>query len=211
MKHHLALLIMMVALAGLAGCRKESEAEGTFPAPASEMTPADTAVTIVPADTITETAPPPTTAPTTETPTQTTERTTQTAKPPAQKIMQPSPEPAPTTPEAPAVVQTPPSTAPPPDPREAPKPGAGSASEGASIFAAKCKACHGASGAGDTAIGKKQGIRDFGSAAVQQQSDADFAKIIAEGKGTMSQASHKRANLTPEQIRDVTAYIRSLD
>jgi len=38
---------------------------------------------------------------------------------------------------------------------------------GADTYKAKCAACHGATGAGDTAMGKNLKLRDLGSADVQ--------------------------------------------
>jgi mono/diheme cytochrome c family protein len=70
--------------------------------------------------------------------------------------------------------------------------------------------CHGASGAGDTAMGRKNNIRDFHSAAVQSQSDADLVKTIREGKGPVSASAHKSKALTADQAKAVVAWIRSL-
>jgi len=79
--------------------------------------------------------------------------------------------------------------------------------DGASDFKAKCAACHGASGAGDTAMGKNMKIRDLGSADVQSQSDAQLTDIIAKGKGHMPAYDGK---LSKDQINDLVKYIRSL-
>jgi len=79
--------------------------------------------------------------------------------------------------------------------------------DGAADYKAKCAACHGASGAGDTAMGKNLKIRDLGSADVQAQSDAQLNDIITKGKGKMPAYDGK---LSKDQISDLVKYIRSL-
>ena len=74
-------------------------------------------------------------------------------------------------------------------------------------FKAKCAACHGAGGAGDTAMGKNMKIRDLGSADVQGQSDAQLTDIITKGKGHMPAYDGK---LSKDQINDLVKYIRTL-
>lgn len=81
---------------------------------------------------------------------------------------------------------------------------------GKSVFTAKCASCHGANGGADTAMGKSQGIQPLASVAVQQLSDAELARIITEGKSPKSAAPHKSRNLTPDQVRNVIAWIRTL-
>jgi cytochrome c6 len=78
---------------------------------------------------------------------------------------------------------------------------------GASTYKAKCAACHGATGDGDTAVGKANKIRDLGSADVQQQSDADLTAVITSGKGKMPAYGK---SLKPEQVKDLVTYVRSL-
>ena len=81
------------------------------------------------------------------------------------------------------------------------------AQDAAGLYKAKCSACHGADGKGDTAMGKKMGLRDFAAAEVQKMSDDDLAAIIGDGKEKMP--SYKKS-LKPEQIKDLVGYIRSL-
>lgn len=81
------------------------------------------------------------------------------------------------------------------------------AQDAASLFKTKCSACHGADGKGDTPVGKKFGVRDFTSPEVQKMSDDELTTIIADGKGKMP--GYKKS-LKPEQIKDLTAYIREL-
>ena len=78
---------------------------------------------------------------------------------------------------------------------------------GAALYKTKCAACHGADGKGETSIGKANKLRDFGSADVQQQSDADLTGIITNGKGKMPAYGK---SLKPEQVKDLVSYIRSL-
>jgi len=78
---------------------------------------------------------------------------------------------------------------------------------GAALYSKKCAVCHGADGAGATAVGKADKIRDLGSADVQQQSDADLTTIINAGKDKMPAYGK---SLKPDQVKDLVAYIRTL-
>jgi cytochrome c6 len=78
---------------------------------------------------------------------------------------------------------------------------------GEALYKAKCAACHGADGKGETTVGKANKIRDLGSADVQKQSDDELAGIIGNGKAKMPAYGK---SLKPEQIKDLVAYIRSL-
>jgi cytochrome c6 len=81
------------------------------------------------------------------------------------------------------------------------------ADEGAATFKAKCAMCHGATGAGDTVMGKNLKLKDLGSAEVQKQSDAELTTVIAKGKGKMPPSEGK---LSKDQINDVVKFIRTL-
>ena len=70
------------------------------------------------------------------------------------------------------------------------------------LYKAKCAACHGADGKGETAVGKANKLRDLGSPDVQKQSDTDVTGVITNGKNKMP-AYGKR--LKPEQIKDLVA------
>jgi cytochrome c6 len=78
---------------------------------------------------------------------------------------------------------------------------------GEALYKAKCVACHGADGKGETAVGKTNKIRDLGSSDVQAQSDDVIAGIIGSGKGKMPAYGK---SLKPDQIKELVAYIRSL-
>ena len=80
-------------------------------------------------------------------------------------------------------------------------------SDAEKTYKAKCAACHGPDGAGDTVIGKKLGARDFHSPEVQKETDAELADIIAKGKNKMP-AYEK--TLKPEDIKGLATYVRSL-
>ncbi len=79
--------------------------------------------------------------------------------------------------------------------------------DGESLFKAKCAACHGADGKGDTSMGKSMKLRDLGSDDVQKQTDAELTEITANGKGKMPAYKGK---LTDDQIKQLVGYIRSL-
>ena len=79
--------------------------------------------------------------------------------------------------------------------------------DGGADFKAKCAACHGATGAGDTTMGKNLKLRDLGSADVQKQSDDELTGIITKGKGKMPAYDGK---LSGDQIKDVVKFIRTL-
>jgi cytochrome c6 len=73
---------------------------------------------------------------------------------------------------------------------------------GEATYKAKCAGCHGADGKGKPAM--KTG--DLASADVQKKSDADLSGVITNGKPPMP--AYK--TMTPEQVKDLVAYIRSL-
>jgi mono/diheme cytochrome c family protein len=75
------------------------------------------------------------------------------------------------------------------------------------LFASKCAMCHGPDGSAQTTMAKNLKIRDFHSADVQKQSDADLKTVIAKGKGKMPAFEGK---LTGEQIDQLVGYLREL-
>ena len=70
-------------------------------------------------------------------------------------------------------------------------------------YKAKCAMCHGANGEGKAAMK----TRDFSSADVQKQSDAELTDIITKGKGKMPSYDGK---LSKDQVADLVKWIRSL-
>ena len=70
-------------------------------------------------------------------------------------------------------------------------------------FKSKCAMCHGADGKGKASMANS----DLTAADVQKKSDADLSGTIASGKPPKMPAFKA---LTPDQVKDVVAYIRSL-
>jgi cytochrome c6 len=89
----------------------------------------------------------------------------------------------------------------------APSAFAGGGPDGAAIYKSKCAMCHGADGAGQTPMGKNMKLRDLRSADVQNQTDAELVKWIADGKGKMPAYKGK---LTPADIDALVGFIRTL-
>jgi cytochrome c6 len=81
-----------------------------------------------------------------------------------------------------------------------------SQSGGEALYKTKCAACHGPDGKGETAIGKANKLRDFGSPDVQKQSDEELSGIVTAGKGKMPAYGK---SLKAEQIKDLVAFIRT--
>ncbi len=72
-------------------------------------------------------------------------------------------------------------------------------------FKAKCAACHGPDGKGETATGKMMKVKDFSSEEVQKMTDADLTAAITTGKGKMPPYK----TLSADQVKDLVAYIRA--
>jgi len=73
-------------------------------------------------------------------------------------------------------------------------------------YKAKCAMCHGPDGKGETPAGKAMKVKDFGSTEVQKLTDTEFADAITKGKEKMPAVK----GLTPDQVKDLVAYVRSL-
>ncbi len=82
-----------------------------------------------------------------------------------------------------------------------------SAQSAADLFKTKCAACHGADGKGDTAVGKKMGVKSFSDPAVAKNSDQTWFDITKKGQGKMPAYDGK---LTDDQIKELVKYMRSL-
>jgi mono/diheme cytochrome c family protein len=83
--------------------------------------------------------------------------------------------------------------------------GAALAEDGAALFKAKCAACHGADGKGETPMAKALKVKGLVGTKL---SAAEVEKIVAEGKPGTKMAPVK--GLSPEQLKAVSAYARSL-
>ena len=81
------------------------------------------------------------------------------------------------------------------------------APDGAATFKAKCAACHGVDGSGNTAAGKSMKVRDLRSAEVQSQSDDQLFSIIVKGKGKMP---GYEKTLGADTCKALVAYTRKL-
>ena len=78
---------------------------------------------------------------------------------------------------------------------------------GADTFKAKCAMCHGADGLAATPAGKAMQVPPFNSPALVKATTADLIAATTNGKGKMPAYTGK---LTEAQIKDVVAYIRTL-
>jgi cytochrome c6 len=81
------------------------------------------------------------------------------------------------------------------------------ADSGADVYKMRCSSCHGPNGAGQTMLGKNLKLKSLAAPEVQNQSDAQLAAIISQGKNRMPSYSRK---LSKEQIAAVVKYIRLL-
>jgi len=85
-------------------------------------------------------------------------------------------------------------------------PAASFADDGATLYKSKCAMCHGPDGKGETAMGKKLGLKDLASAEVQKATDAEINDTISKGKSKMPASK----SLTPDQVKDLVGFVRSL-
>lgn len=80
------------------------------------------------------------------------------------------------------------------------------AADGAATYKAKCAACHGADGKGQSPMGKKLALRDLGSPEVQKQTDQQLHDWTALGKGKMPAYKDK---LSDEEIKALVTHMRA--
>jgi mono/diheme cytochrome c family protein len=78
---------------------------------------------------------------------------------------------------------------------------------GASLFKAKCQACHGPAGMADSGIGKMMKVKPVTDASVKSMSEAQMIETVRNGAGKMQPY---KDSLSDAQIRDVVAYFRTL-
>jgi mono/diheme cytochrome c family protein len=80
---------------------------------------------------------------------------------------------------------------------------AASATDGAAVFAAKCKNCHGADGSGNPAIAKMMNVtmKPLGA-----QADADIKTAVTAGTGKMKPI----AGVAAADLDNVVAYVHTL-
>ena len=82
--------------------------------------------------------------------------------------------------------------------------------KGKRIYTELCQQCHGIDGRGSGAIQLNPPPADLTSSDVQGKLDAGLFKSIHEGRKNTAMGTWKYA-LSDEEIRDVIAYIRTLD
>jgi cytochrome c6 len=75
-----------------------------------------------------------------------------------------------------------------------------------STYKTNCVSCHGPDGRGSV-VGKSLHAADFHSAQVQQQSDAQLAEVVGQGRGNMPAFGTR---LSKDQIDALVKYIRTL-
>lgn len=80
--------------------------------------------------------------------------------------------------------------------------GSALAADGKALFTSKCTVCHGADGKGQSAMGKKLGVKDL---TVTKLSEADVEATITKGKGKMTPFAGK---LTAEEIKAVAGFVK---
>jgi cytochrome c6 len=81
------------------------------------------------------------------------------------------------------------------------------AQTGADTYKSKCAMCHGPDGLGNTPAGKSTKVVPFNDPKIVAASDDDLIAVTKNGKAKMPAYGGK---LTDAQIKDVVAYIRTL-
>ena len=79
------------------------------------------------------------------------------------------------------------------------------ADDAAALFKSKCAMCHGATGAGDTPMGKKLALKSLASPEVQKLTDAKITEVITKGSGKMPPFGGK---ITDAQVKSLVAVVR---
>jgi mono/diheme cytochrome c family protein len=79
---------------------------------------------------------------------------------------------------------------------------------GAATYKAKCAMCHGADGLATSQMAKNMKVMSFKAPAMVKTSEAQFIASTTNGKGAHMPAY--KGKLTDAQIKDVVAYIRTL-
>ena len=81
------------------------------------------------------------------------------------------------------------------------------AQPGEAVYKAKCQACHGADGMGNTAVGRALKVRSVNDPAVRASDEAQMTETTRNGVGRMQAF---RGELTDAQIKDAVTYFRAL-
>jgi mono/diheme cytochrome c family protein len=85
----------------------------------------------------------------------------------------------------------------------------GDTNRGGRVFGKYCMNCHGTSGKGDGPIGRSLVPPAANLTVLGKKSDHEILKTIQAGRPGTAMPSWKN-DLTPQEIRDVLAYIRTL-
>lgn len=83
--------------------------------------------------------------------------------------------------------------------------GAAFGADASALWGQHCASCHGKDGSGNTAMGKKLGVKDYTKE--QSFSDAEATNVITNGKGKMKAYKGK---LSDADVKALVAYVRSL-
>jgi mono/diheme cytochrome c family protein len=83
--------------------------------------------------------------------------------------------------------------------------GAAFGADASALWGQHCASCHGKDGSGNTAMGKKLGVKDYTKE--QGFSDAEATNVITNGKGKMKAYKGK---LSDADVKALVAYVRSL-
>jgi len=80
------------------------------------------------------------------------------------------------------------------------------AQAGEATYKAKCQSCHGASGTPNPGIAKMMGVKPSSDPDIQKLTVDQVAAAVKNGKGKMKPV----AGLTDEQVKEVSAYFKTL-
>jgi mono/diheme cytochrome c family protein len=83
--------------------------------------------------------------------------------------------------------------------------GAAFGADASALWGQHCASCHGKDGSGNTAMGKKLGVKDYTKE--QSFSDAEATNVIKSGKGKMKAYKDK---LSDADVKALVAYVRGL-
>jgi mono/diheme cytochrome c family protein len=84
---------------------------------------------------------------------------------------------------------------------------AGAQQNAAAVYKQRCAGCHGADGAGKTAMGRSMNLKDLRAAEIQAMTDDQLYQIIAKGKGKMP---GYEKSLGAQTVHQLVTYIREL-
>ena len=83
--------------------------------------------------------------------------------------------------------------------------GAAFGADASALWGQYCASCHGKDGSGNTAMGKKLGVKDYTKS--QTFSDAEATNAIKNGQGKMKGFKDK---LSDADVKALVAYVRSM-